>query len=136
MRFGRESKIYGDPINIVALLRAEFTSASHLAGEIDEVQSNHVVSIFWLQVRGLGGSMFEGTRNEASLEPACARPDEVVVVGGHHHDLSGGQTEDFNVAQVLLGRRLVSARDLGAEDCVPRNPSTLGHVENQRDVAV
>ncbi len=115
---------------------APLISTSHLAGKIDEVKRDYVVSLVGLQVGSLAGSMFRGARDKAGSEPARVRRDKIIVMGGHHHDLRGYQVENFNVAQVLVGGWLIGMRDLGAENRILWNPGSFGHVENQRDVAV
>jgi hypothetical protein len=88
------------------------------------------------QIAALRRPVFGGPCDEAGGQAAGARGMQVVVVGGHHHDLRGRQVELPTHTEVGVRVRLVALEVLGREDQVPGQTGALGHVRQQRDVAV
>ena len=69
-------------------------------------------------------------------QPARARRLEVGVVRGDQHRLRGTKTEQAGGAEISLRLGLVGAVELAREVHVPRQADVLGHVREQREVAV
>src|SRR5437879_6101009 len=111
-------------------------SAAEARGEIDEVARHHVPLARGFHVPGLTGAVLRRPRDERRTEPHRARGGQIAVVGGDHHALAGRQPEERGGRQIRLGLGLVVPRDLRPQDGVPRQPAVLGHVHDQRDVAV
>ena len=57
-------------------------------------------------------------------------------MGRHHHQLSGGQAQQACGAQIDLGVGLVMAEQLGRQHAVPGQAAGLGHVDQQRHIAI
>src|SRR5882724_8927220 len=111
-------------------------SAAQPRGEIDEVSSHDVPLARGFHVLRLTRAVLRRPRHERRAQAERARRREVAVVRGDHHALAWRQPEERGRRQVGLGLGLVVPRDLRAEDGVPREPTILRHVDDQRDVAV
>src|SRR5437899_9767979 len=111
-------------------------SAAQLLGQVLEVSRDDVPLArgrdVLVQVRAVLGR----PRHERRSEAKRARVSEVAVVGGDHHALARCEPEERGRRQIGLGLGLVVPRDLRAEDGVPRESPVLGHIHDQRDVAV
>src|SRR2546426_9016005 len=111
-------------------------SAAQPLGQVLEVSRDDVPLARRRDVLVRVRAMLVRSRHEGRSEAECLRVTEVAIVGGDHHALGGCEPEERGRGQIGLGLRLVVPRDLGAEDGVPGKPPVLGHVHDQRDVAV
>ncbi len=69
-------------------------------------------------------------------QPALRCRQEIVGVGRDHHAFTRRQVERFTGSEIDARLGLVVARDLGAEDRIPREAVAAGDVDHQRDIAV
>src|SRR5439155_21163264 len=110
-------------------------SAAELIRKIEEVARDHVPVALGREVLGLAGAVLL-TRHEDSLEAQPARHGEIVVVRRDQRALIRLEPEHGRRAEVTARLRLVEARDLRAENRIPRQSRALGHVDQERHVAV
>jgi len=101
------------------------------------IQAQHCVPVaVGREVDLLAGAVLGRPGHEAGRQAAFLGGAQVVVVGGDQHHLVRLQVHRPDDAEVGLGIGLVVAEGLAREAVVPRDAAVLGHVDQQRDVAV
>src|SRR5262249_16632825 len=107
-----------------------------LRSEIEKVFGHHI-ELPGRRFVGLAHrSVFIWPVNESRLKAETAGGVEVIDVRRHHHDLIRLKSKQIYSRQVRFTIRLVVLCQLGGEDEIPWQTRVLGHVGQQRNVAV
>ncbi len=81
-------------------------------------------------------SILERPMNKRRAKAELLGGLQVTLVRRDHHHLLRPQVEELGYQPIHLWVRLVVPDQLGRKDAVPWEPGVLGHVGEQRDVAV
>ena len=89
-----------------------------------------------LEVGLLARAVLLGPDDEAGRQAAFLRRRQVAVVGGAQHHLVRLEIHAVDHAEIGFGVGLVVVEGLAREAVVPRDAAVLGHVDQERHVAV
>src|SRR5258708_5655259 len=111
-------------------------SCADLVREVIEVPRDDVPVSVRRQIGLLVRAMLGRPGHEPGAQAKRLGGAKIAVMRRHHHHLRRLQAEDADRLQIAGRHRLVVAHHLRAENAVPGNAGTLGHVEQECHVPV